>query len=136
MNKRKLYSDLCKKMDLALFMHNVCDIQVLSKGIYRTVSCVRNHNINCLCCDGNHFSSAKSGENKCRHHSKKGCKVQSLGCKIFLCDKALLNLKHDFTDRGYLAFMQKREHVIQQIMLHNIPCKPRTSKKDNFKSHQ
>lgn len=142
MDKRKIYSELCDLMDHALKKSDVCALHRIKTTKKLIITCYGQQyprmyqivrRINTLCCGGNYFDSAKPGKNVCKHHSKNGCRVKSLGCKTWLCIEALARLQ-TLSPAKFLSFMQTREYVLQQIRQYNIPCMPKTSKKDNFKS--
>ena len=122
-------------MDIALAVYNPCLNCTVNGNITcrgQALSISRKRDVNTLCCGDDEFNSAKPGENKCRYHSEKGCTVKSLGCKVWLCEEAWDHIMS--SNLRFREFVKVREHVIQQIRLYSIPCKPRASKKDNFKS--
>jgi hypothetical protein len=122
--KKRKYLELYNAMFTAINIRNPCNI---CKNQYGKIECLGSlsgtlkHTV--LCCQD------------CKHHSvKKGCKVKSLGCVVFLCADAYRGLIEGypgFTEFN-VDFLTLKEGVMQEMRTYDIPAYPRCSMKENF----
>lgn len=99
-----LYEKLCKKATLILKKYNPCNI--------KNGKCLNGY----PCCDD------------CEFISKKGCIVDSLACKLWLCDKARINFKKCYAELNALEIIAKRNPY--------LPLGERSIKEDAFSFYE
>lgn len=130
--KKLKYAALCQLLDQWTAVVNPCEI-AWHNGKYTCVNYPEGNEGNLLCCGVMSEKSDCNIFNKpCKHHGKNGCKVQSLSCKMWFCEKAWNNLITNHTTENTSGFIQVFQYVSQICRLHFIPAVSRHSKKENF----
>ncbi|MDR2418396.1 MAG: hypothetical protein LBD79_05025 [Treponema sp.] len=116
--KQRAYSSMCRVLDLLHKELNVCD--------WQDKQCRRPYR---QCCQW---------ESVCEHLSDTGCSVESLSCKLWLCDKALAYLKPIAANRAHplhktcVRYLKLRERYEALCRAFDIPLKARCSKAESF----
>lgn len=123
MNRRELYSELYSEMDSALKMYKICGVRINKKG---QVTCRGmkeriDRKPGSLCC------------HNCEHLSEKGCRIQSLGCKIWLCEQVRSFLYENRKKVDIQNFMTIQNNIKSRIEANNIPSFTWIGKSKSFK---
>lgn len=122
--RKKKYSEIYAEYDELLKKYNICNIRRNEKGITVCNGCNDEEEDGKLCCRG------------CRHLSKKGCRVKSLSCKIWLCYTSIERFCKTASKEDIIYFFGMKEYLHQQIRIHNIHHHIRESKKQNFAAYE
>ena len=113
-----LQNKLCDVVDILLAYYNPCGIKV--GGICNSVTG------KVFCCHNTNYESVTGG---CVFLSDKGCKVKSLGCKVWLCNEIFdsiprelkLTLKAiEIVDRVFQLSSYAPEHLLDETKGYQI----------------
>lgn len=116
--KQRAYSSMCRVLDRLHKELNVCG--------WQDNQCRRPYR---QCCQW---------ESVCEHLSDTGCSVESLPCKLWLCDKAIAYLKPIAANRAHplhktcIRYLTLRERYEALCRAFDIPLKARCSKAEAF----
>ena len=116
--KQYAYSSMCRVLDRLHKELNVCD--------WQDKQCRRPYR---QCCQWEYV---------CKHLGDSGCSVESLSCKLWLCDKALAYLNPIAANRAHplhktcVRYLKLRERYEAFCRAFDIPLKVRSSKVEAF----
>jgi hypothetical protein len=116
--KQRAYSSMCRDLDRLHKELNVCG--------WQDKHCRRPYR---QCCQWEYV---------CGHLSEAGCSVESLSCKLWLCEQALAYLKPIATNRVHplhktcVHYLKLRERYEMLCRIFGIPLKARCSKAESF----
>lgn len=120
--KKKKYIQACNLLDYINQKANFCNI--------RTINCS-------LVCNGQFDKTNELCCSDCIYLSEKGCKIKSIGCKLYFCFFGLkpstfinLNEQQKIYEKQFIAL---RNFIINFMIENEIPIHAqRMSMKDNF----
>lgn len=121
--KKKKYIQACNLLDYVNQKANFCNIRKTDCGI--GCNSIMKYKTDQLCCDG------------CLHLGESGCKVKSLGCKLYFCffgsrPSAFIELTEE-QKKHESRFVALRELIIRFMVSNNVPIyADRMSMKESF----